>query len=182
MLESVFRQQNTLEIVDWNTGRRLDWATGQEKTQEKLEKDPQLMIYFYAAKKLYPEINNCIVTIFFINDGGPFSVSFNNSDLLATEDLLREKFNQIKKCKLPKLSKSWKCTKLCMYGKKTFEDTHIPVISEYRDNQVCNVGESMTMCEQVKHDVQLKGIKEVVDEYTVPGYNVGHYKAPGSTE
>ena len=29
---------------------------------------------------------------------------------------------------------------------------------------------------------QMKGMKEVVDEYTVPGYNVGHYKAPGSTE
>ena len=40
----------------------------------------------------------------------------------------------------------------------------------------------MTMCEQVKHDIQMKGMKEVVDEYTVPGYNVGHYKAPGSTE
>jgi len=174
--------EDTLEIIDWKTGRRLDWATGQEKTQEKLEKDPQLMIYFYAAKKLYPEINNCIVTIFFINDGGPFSVSFNNNDLHATEDLIREKFTQIKKCKLPKLSKSWKCTKLCMYGKKTFEDTRIPAISEYRDNQICNVGDTMTMCEQVKHDIQLKGMKEVVDEYTVPGYNVGHYKAPGSTE
>ena len=69
--------EDTLEIIDWKTGRRLDWATGQEKTQEKLETDPQLMIYFYAAKKLYPEIKNCIVTIFFINDGGPFSVSFN---------------------------------------------------------------------------------------------------------
>ena len=30
--------ENTLEIVDWKTGRRLDWATGQEKTQEKLRK------------------------------------------------------------------------------------------------------------------------------------------------
>ena len=109
-------------------------------------------------------------------------MSFNNSDLLATEDLLREKFNRIKQCKLPRLSKSWNCSKLWMYGKTTFEDTHIPEITEYRDNQVCNVGDSMTMCEHVKHDIQLKGMKEVVDEYTVPGYNVGHYKAPGSTE
>lgn len=173
---------DTLEIVDWKTGRRLDWATGQEKTQEKLEKDPQLMIYFYAAKKLYPDIKNCIVTIFFINDGGPFSMTFNDQDLLATEDLLRAKFNNIKKCKIPKLSKTWKCKKLCHYGKNTFSDTHIPVITEYRDNQECQVGQCMTMCEQVKHDIQLKGMKEVVDEYTVPGYNVGYYKAPGSTE
>ena len=28
--------KDTLEIVDWKTGRRLNWATGEEKTQEKL--------------------------------------------------------------------------------------------------------------------------------------------------
>ena len=27
---------DTLEIIDWKTGRRLDWATGEEKTQSKL--------------------------------------------------------------------------------------------------------------------------------------------------
>jgi hypothetical protein len=40
----------------------------------------------------------------------------------------------------------------------------------------------MTKCEQIKHDIDLKGIKRVVDEYTVKGYSVGKYKAPGSTE
>lgn len=176
-------EQNTLEIVDWKTGRRLNWATGEEKTQEKLEKDPQLMIYYYAAQKLYPNIDHCIVTIFFINDGGPFSMTFDKSDLQKTEDLLREKFYHIKQCKRPKLSKSWKCNKLCHYGKNTFENHNsiLPIL-EYRDGQVCHQGQTMTMCEQVAHDIQLKGIKNVVDEYTSPGYNVGHYKAPGSTE
>lgn len=176
-------EQNTLEIIDWKTGRRLDWATGQEKTQEKLEKDPQLMIYYYAVQKLYPEIDHCIVTIFFINDGGPFSVAFDKSDLQKTEDLLRQKFYHIKNTKRPKLSKTWKCTKLCHYGKNTFDKHNdiLPIV-EYRDGQVCNAGEHMTMCEQVAHEIQLKGMKNVVDEYTVPGYNVGHYKAPGSTE
>lgn len=174
---------NTLEIVDWKTGRRLDWATGQEKTQEKLEKDPQLMIYYYAVQKLYPEIDNCIVTIFFINDGGPFSMSFDKSDLQKTEDLLRQKFHHIKQTKRPKLSKTWKCTKLCHYGKNSFKDIdHVMPILEYRDGQICSPGDEMTMCEQVAHDIQLKGMKNVVDEYTMPGYNVGHYKAPGSTE
>ena len=40
----------------------------------------------------------------------------------------------------------------------------------------------MTKCQQVAHDIGLKGYQETVDEYTTPGYNVGHYKAPGSTE
>jgi len=173
---------NTLEIVDWKTGRRLNWATGEEKTQEKLEKDPQLMIYYYAAQKLYPEIDHCIVTIYFINDGGPFSMTFDKKDIYKTEQLLKDKFQKIKKTLKPRLSKTWKCTKLCHYGKTTFEDTNIQPLVEYRDNQVCSIGRTMTKCEQVAHDISVKGYQNTVDEYTVPGYNVGHYQAPGSTE
>ena len=92
--------------------------------------------------------------------------------------MIRRKFEQIKNCKKPKLSKSWKCTKLCHFGKNFFPQ---PVI-EYRDRQVCAKGTPMTMCEQIKHAIELAGIREVVDKYTVEGYNVGKYKAPGSTE
>ena len=173
---------NTLEIIDWKTGRRLDWATGAEKTQEKLENDPQLKIYHYAIKKLYPDIENVIVTIFFINDGGPFSVCFEDKDLYSTEQMLRQKFEHIKKCKRPELNKSWKCNKLCHFGKNSFQNTHLPILEEYRDDQLITKGQPMTMCEQIKHDISLKGMNEVVDEYTMPGYTVGKYKAPGSTE
>ena len=173
---------NTVEIIDWKTGKRLNWATGEEKTQEKLEKDPQLMIYYYAVQKLYPEIENCIVTIFFINDGGPFSMTFDKKDIYKTEQLLREKFKKIQQTTKPRLSKTWKCTKLCHYGKATFENTNIQPIIEYRPGQVCSVGKLMTKCEQVSHDISVKGYQNTVDEYTVSGYNVGHYKAPGSTE
>lgn len=172
----------TLEIVDWKTGRRLDWATGQEKTQEKLEKDPQLKIYHYAVQKLFPEVDHIMVTIFFINDGGPFSISFDKSDLSSTEEMIRNKFEIIKKTKKPRLNKTWMCNKLCHFGKTTFEDTHVSSIKEYRDNQLFTIGQNMSKCEQVKHDIELKGINSVVDEYTIPGYTVGKYKAPGSVE
>lgn len=174
---------STLEVIDWKTGRRLDWATGQEKTLEKLYKDPQLKIYHYALSKLYPEYDHIIMSINFINDGGAFSMCFDKSDLSSTEDLIRKKFEEIKKCKKPRLSKSWKCTKLCHFGKNTFENhsSVLPII-EYRDNQVCNKGSAMTMCEQVKHEIELNGLKNVVDNYTSLGYSVGKYKAPGSTE
>ncbi len=174
--------ENTAEIIDWKTGRRLNWATGEEKTQEKLEIDPQLMIYYYAVNKLYPEIDHCIVTIYFINDGGPFSMTFSKKDLCKTEELLKKKFKHIKNTVKPELKKTWKCTKLCHYGKTTFEDTDIQPLVEYRDGQVCSVNTPMTKCEQVAHDISVKGYKNTVDEYTVPGYNIGHYKAPGSTE
>ena len=129
--------ENTAEIIDWKTGRRLNWATGEEKTQEKLEVDPQLMIYYYAVKKLYPHIDNEIVTIYFIHDGGPFSVAFDKSDLYKTEQLLKDKFKKIQHTLKPRLNKSWKCTKLCHYGKTTFEGTNIEPITEYRDDSYC---------------------------------------------
>jgi hypothetical protein len=173
---------NTIEIIDWKTGRRLNWATGQEKTQEKLEEDPQLRIYHYAIQKLYPHIDHIMVTIFFINDGGAFSVIFDKSDMPKTESMLRDKFEIIKKTQKPRLHKSWMCSKLCHFGKSTFENSSVLPILEYRDNQLCQKNTHMTKCEQIKHDIELKGINNVVDEYTVPGYTVAKYKAPGSVE
>lgn len=173
---------NTYEIIDWKTGRRLDWATGQEKTQEKLENDPQLRIYHYALKHLYPSIDNVIVTINFINDGGAYSICFNDSDLKTTENMLKQKYEVIKKTIKPRLNKSWMCSKLCHFGKTTFENSHIAALTEYRDNQIIPKNSVMTKCEQVKHDIDIKGIDVVVDEYTSPGYTVSAYKAPGSIE
>jgi hypothetical protein len=169
---------NTIEIVDWKTGKRLDWATGEEKTFKKLENDPQLRLYHYAASMLYPNIEHIIVTINFINYGGPFTMCYDRNDLPQTEDMIRKKFETIKLCKRPRLSKSWKCTKLCHFGKNYFPNALI----EYRDNELCAKGTPMTMCEQIKHDIDLKGMSSVVDSYTVEGYSVGKYKAPGSTE
>lgn len=173
---------STLEIVDWKTGRRLDWATGEEKTLAKLQNDPQLRIYHYAVSMLYPDIDHIIVSINFINDGGAFSICYDRSDLGYTENMIRKKFDAIKNAKVPKLNKTWKCTKLCHFGKTTFENTNINPLIEYRDGQTCSIDSYMTKCEQVKHDIALKGIDRVVDEYTVPGYSVGKYKAPGSAE
>lgn len=173
---------NTIEIIDWKTGRRLDWATGQEKTQEKLQSDPQLKIYHYAVSQLYPEVEHVMVSINFINDGGPFTICYDKSDLASTEDMLKRKFEAIKNTQIPKLSKTWKCTKLCHFGKSTFENSSILPIVEYRDNQVTPKDKFMTKCEQIKHDIDIKGIDNVVDEYTPSGYSVGKYKAPGSTE
>ena len=173
---------DTYEIIDWKTGRRLDWATGQEKTLEKLHKDPQLMLYYYAIHKLYPDIKHVIVSINFINDGGMYSVCFDQSHIYQVEMMLRKKFEDIKNTTDPKLNKSWKCTKLCHFGKNTFEGTDYLPSVEYRENQITTLGQNMTICEQIKHEIAIKGMDNVIDEYQRPGYNIGQYKAPGSAE
>jgi len=174
---------NTIEVIDWKTGRRLDWGTGQEKTHAKLQDDPQLMIYHYAVSKLFPSYDYVILTIYFINDGGPFSIVFDQSDLSRTESMLRSKFDIIKKTKRPRLHRTWMCNKLCHFGKTTFENDNkiLPVI-EYRDGQVCSPNTFMTKCEQIKHDIELHGIDDVVKQYKNPHHSFGKYKAPGSVE
>ena len=171
---------DTIEVIDWKTGRRLDWATGEEKTQEKLENDPQLRIYHYAIKNLYPNIKNIIFSIYFINDGGPFSICFNDSDISKTEDMLRDKFSLIKKTQKPRLNKSWMCSKLCHFGKTSFENTNIEPSVEYRDGQVCKKNSNMTKCEQIKHDLDLYGIDATMVLYKNQNHTFGSYKAPGS--
>ena len=95
--------------------------------------------------------------------------------------MLRARFEEIKNCKVPRLKKSWKCTKLCDFGKKSFAGTkHQPMI-EYREDQETEVGEEMTMCEQIKHDIRMNGMDDTVNVYQVEGYNVAKYRAPGST-
>lgn len=174
----VQENESTIEIVDYKSGRRLDWATGEEKTFAKLQKDPQLRMYHYAASKLYPDIDHIIVSIYFINDGGIFSMNYSKEDLPETEDMIRRKFKEIKTCNKPRLNRSWKCGKLCHFGKSHMDN---PLI-EYRDRQKTDHGCPMTMCEEILHSIELNGMGSTVDRYTVDGYNVGKYKAPGSTE
>lgn len=170
------------EVIDWKTGRRLNWATGEEKTQEKLKTDPQLRIYHYALSKIYPEIEQILVTIFFINDGGPFTLCFTPSDLAYTEDMIKRKFEIIKSTTLPRLNKDWKCQKLCHQGKTSFEGTRVKSVNEFRRGQVCVEGQPMTKCEQTKWAIEKAGIDMVTEKYMAPNHNIGHYKPPGSLE
>ena len=136
----------------------------------------------FLPQEYNPEVENIMVTINYINDGGPFSIYFDKSDLSRTEDMLRAKFEVIRKAKKPKLSKTWMCNKLCHFGKSTFENTDISPIVEYRDGQICKANSVMTKCEQIKHDTILYGIDTVVDLYKHKNYTIGKYKAPGCIE
>jgi hypothetical protein len=125
--------ENTIECVDWKTGRyRTDWATGEEKDWKKLREDPQLRIYHYALAKKYP--GKCILmTIVFIRAGGAFSLPFGVDDLDATETMLKKRFEEIRHCQRPRLNISWQCTKFCHYGKTGYENTGKTICAHYND-------------------------------------------------
>ena len=59
-----------------------------------------------------------------------------------------------------------------------FEDTRIPAISEIEMVRYVML-ERLWLCASKSSMKFNEWNERVVDEYTVPGYNVGHYKAPG---
>lgn len=159
---------STLEYVDYKTGRRIDWATGEEKTYEKLQDDIQLLLYYYAIRKLYPQYDHIIMTIFFLRDGGPFSLCFDAVDNDKFLSRLKDMFFEIKANTLPAPINKWRsdfrCKKLCHYYKTNWPGTDV------------------TMCNYVEDNIKLYGIDHVSKNLKVPDFTVGFYKAPGSVE
>lgn len=156
---------DTIEVIDWKTGRRLDWATGEEKTYEKLMVDPQLLLYNYAISKLFPDYKQAIMTIFYIKDGGPFSMCFDKSDHDKFLGMLKERFQEIQKNNTPKPisaeRKNFKCTKLCHYYKNDWGDT------------------GQNMCIYIEKHLKNHGMEDTIKKCSREGFDIGFYEAPG---
>ena len=150
---------DTLEIIDWKTGRRWNWGKNKEKKYSDLCNDIQLRLYHYAVSKLYPQYNNIMLTIFFIRDGGPFTIAFGPKDIKITEDILRQKYTKIKMDTLPHMNKGWHCKSFCHYGKTI-------------DN-----GSKKTICETVRDNLVNLGMDATITKYK-QDYNF-EYKHPG---
>lgn len=161
-----------LEIVDWKTGQRLDWANKSrsrdipKKTYEKLCKDPQLMLYYYASKHLYPDEKHIMATMFFVRDGGAFSVCLEDLHMEELENMLEHRYREIRNSVNPKLISpnhaDMKCKYLCAFAKNKFANSDL-------DN----------MCHHVRNEIDEKGIDFVTLQYTKPGHKIGNYEAPG---
>ena len=156
-----------IEVVDWKTGQRKDWAcktSNDEKTYEKLCTDFQLMLYYYAVKKLYPNVKQIIVSIFFVRDGGPFTVHMDEDIIKEVENRLCQRFQEIATCQLPAMQdatqRDFRCTRICDYYK---------MVAPNGDN----------MCRFIHEQIQKMGIDEVTNKYTQKGFSIGTYQAPG---
>lgn len=154
-----------IEVIDWKTGKRLDWATGEEKTYEKLCSDPQLLLYNYAASKLFPNYRQSIMSIFFIKDGGPFSMCFDKSDHDKFLKMLKERYQNIQNNDRPKpISQdrsNWKCAKLCHYCKNNWPDS------------------DKNMCIYIENHLKQHGMDKTIADCTRKGFDIGFYSAPG---
>ncbi len=157
--------EDTIEVVDWKTGKRIDWATGEEKTYEKLCSDPQLLLYNYAISKLFPQYKQAIMSIFFVKDGGPFSMCFDIADQARFLDMLKQRFQDIQQNDLPKPISNdrshWKCTKLCHFCKNNWPET------------------DENMCMYIEKHLHKHGMEKTISECSREGFDIGFYEAPG---
>lgn len=167
------------EITDYKTGKtRKDWNTGKEKDCITLKDDPQMRFYHYAMFNQFPNIKMLIATMFFTQAGGPFTVHFTKEDLPETEDMIRKKFEEIRACQKPRLTKTWKCEKLCPYS-KIWNEPQIHNIQEFRYGEVTPRGNTMSLCELAKFEIERKGIDRTIKEMTNEGFGIGQYSPPG---
>ena len=165
-IDLITGDDDIVEIVDWKTGQRLDWNTGEVKTYAKLKKDPQLMLYYYAAKHLYPNAKQVILSIYYVRDGGPYTICFDDRHIDEMESLLEKRFKEIVACQTPKMlhpeQRGWKCEKLCPFFKNKFDESD-------RDN----------MCITAHRHVELHGLDATTKTYMHKDHKVDHYEAPG---
>jgi len=107
---------DTIEIVDYKTGNRKSPFDSKEMDFYNLTKKLQAKIYFMAAKILFPQYKNCVVTFYYTSDGGPTTIGLSNGDVPSILSELYDIFKTIKSDSLIRRNRSWKC-KLCNFSK-----------------------------------------------------------------
>lgn len=119
---------NSLEYIDYKTGRRWSWSGDYVKDYDELQNDPQLLLYFYALATLYPKYKYIHMTIFYTKDGGPFTIQFDRTkDVPRALEMIKKNFLDIKNCIKP--NRIWdndearnnKCLKFCHFGRTKHE-------------------------------------------------------------
>ena len=115
---------NTIENIDYKTGKRFDWGKEKEKNISNMRSDIQLRLYHYALRKLYPDYKYFILSLFYIVSGGVFSVYFDDNDIMETERILEDLFFKITNDNHPRANCSWKCRFCPFYKEKINENTY----------------------------------------------------------
>lgn len=170
-IDLIIRENDAyFQVLDYKTGKRLNWATGKEKTYEDLCSDKQLMLYYYALKRLYPE-RDFYVSIYYVNDGGLFDIVFGPEDFEKAEKMFERRFREVQRTTKPKcISRDcshWKCQKLCKFSEPV--DGRFGSSPEDADKPVCQYFREM---------IDEKGIDYVTNEYANVS-KIGAYGAGG---
>jgi ATP-dependent helicase/DNAse subunit B len=127
---------NIIEIVDYKTGQRKDWITGKDKTHENIDQDLQIQIYNLAAHYAFPNKKR-LLTLYYLKEGGPFTVSLDETSEADILDKIRKIFRAIVLDNDPKRLKDnderkhqhFKCRKVCYFGRT--EENGVSLCDKY---------------------------------------------------
>ena len=132
--------QDTIHIIDYKSGKRLNWDTGTSKELEHFEKDIQFRIYNLAASIIYPKYKYRIFTVLYPQDGGPYSFSIDDSDKPKILDIIRRDYNNIYLNDKPsrliddnlRKREHFKCRYVCSFGKNGLCDKYFNLLKKER--------------------------------------------------
>jgi hypothetical protein len=146
-----------IEVVDYKSGSKTDWATGKTKDEQSLYNDTQIRLYHYAACLLFPEIECVLFSLYFVKFDEVFTIALDRKHLPETELMLQRKFKKIVECTKPTLSLGFKC-RFCPFDKSIEPDGKTTCVS-FRDKIIV--------------DGMPKTMKDNADFYALTRYGAG---------
>lgn len=131
---------DTLEYVDYKSGRMFDWAKELDKDFWLLTRDEQLLLYFLALTRMFPQYRFIIVTIIYSREQAPWTIPFDRDrDTKLALESIRKCFERIRNTVKPK--RIWDnpkkrfstCTRFCYYGKNKHPESGKLLCQHYAD-------------------------------------------------
>lgn len=114
---------DTIELIDWKTGRRKDWISGKEISITSILNDIQPRIYHLAAVYLYPQYTNINMIFYYILQGGPIIVCLGKEDIPETLDRIHHHFKTMENNNKPtRIKPHFRC-RMCSFSKSGICDT-----------------------------------------------------------
>jgi RecB family exonuclease len=155
-----------ITYVDWKTGARKDWATGKAKTYESLMTDPQLLLYYYALRRIYPA-ERVTMVIYYVRDGGPYVLPYGDREYELAERKLRQYFEEIRDAAPARIyedpARNFPCRSFCHFGKVAGPS-------------------GRPLCEEHWAEVQALGMDRVVARIGRPGHAYRYGGGGGVTD
>ena len=158
--------KETIEIIDWKTGKRLDFYTRQPIDVLQLMREIQPRLYHLASCMIYSEYKNIVITFYYTSDGGPVTISLSLEDIPHTIAAIWAFFKRVEKDTLFRRNRSWKC-RMCAYNKndictKVWSDLHT-LGSEFVEQKYVDMTVEQQRADQLP-DLMSKETKDVALE------------------
>ena len=129
---------------DLKTGRKWDWAAGKPKDFNSLMHDHQMLLYYYALRRLYPN-DVVLMTIHYLRADGPTTLPYGDEQYEEAYRLLKSMFLKIKASgpkhrvmEDPVKARSI-CKSFCHYG-KSYQPGTDKTICDYMWGQLQELG------------------------------------------